>query len=450
MDTFITFLGRFHPLVVHLPIGILMLGFLMELVSGFKKYKMLESAIPFTLLMGSLSAIVAVAFGYLLSLKGDYDESLLWWHQWLGIGVAGLGFICYFLKIKASKRVALGSQALLMLMLSLTGHYGGQLTHGANYLTEFAPWNETPTTLPPPTSIDSAFVFQHLIQPILEKKCVSCHNAGKRKGDLRMDTPEQLLKGGEHGPVLLAGNLGKSELYRRITLPEEAEEFMPPDGKTPLTEEEIKLIAWWIEKTGHSFENRVGEEGALSEDVHEIIADKLNIGERLLASSGLSPLISAEKINHLSKLGIIVRPLSGNYEKIDVTLRKIPKNVNLSNHERLLLLEDIQSKIIWLNLSNQNIQDEDLSLLKPLTNLQRLRLDNNPISNAGVQSLALLHDLESLNLYGTDVNQEVLASLSTFPSLKKIYLWKTAINKADIEAFEAQTTDKQLIFGATN
>ena len=90
-----TFLGHLHPLMVHLPIGFLILAVLFELLSYFKKYGYLHSAVPFTLLLGFIASVVAGVFGYLLSLTGDYDLEKLNNHMIAGIAVAIISGLLY-------------------------------------------------------------------------------------------------------------------------------------------------------------------------------------------------------------------------------------------------------------------------------------------------------------------------------------------------------------------
>ncbi len=449
MDGLLTFFGRFHPLIVHLPIGMLMLAFLMEVVSYKDEYKKLEVAIPFALLLGSLSAAAAGFLGYLLSFSGDYDIDMLWWHQWLGIGVSIIGFICFYLKTKSTKRNAMVSQSLLMMFLSFTGHLGGNLTHGETYLTEYAPWTKKKEKLPPPTSVDSAFVFQHVIQPILERKCVSCHNDGKRKGELRMNTPENLLKGGKHGAILVAGKMEESEIYKRVNLSPNDEEFMPPDGKTPLSEEEVTLLGWWIENANHAFDKKVGDFEA-SKDIQSLISNKLNLDNKNISAAGANlPEISLDVINELSEIGFTIRSLMGNYQLVDVTLNDLPPNISATNKDRLDRLLVIKSQIVWLNLSDQAVKDEDLNFLKDLTSLQRLRMENNPITDKGIKHCETLKSLESLNLNKTQVTKEVLSSLALIPNLKSTYLWGTSVKKQNVKAFIEQYPDLNLVLGSS-
>ncbi|HCO83229.1 MAG TPA: hypothetical protein DIT95_06825, partial [Arenibacter sp.] len=82
---FILFLGRFHPLVVHLPIGFLIFAFVLELYGRWKRDFAVSMAIEFALLGGAISAAVASVLGYMLSLSGDYEQDMLDTHFWFGI-----------------------------------------------------------------------------------------------------------------------------------------------------------------------------------------------------------------------------------------------------------------------------------------------------------------------------------------------------------------------------
>jgi uncharacterized membrane protein len=95
-----TFFGRFHPLIVHLPIGFLVLAVFFSLVSLLKKYRSLRIAVPFSLFIGSLSAAFACITGYVLSFSGDYDTEVLHDHKWAGIFTAIISFVAYLISIR--------------------------------------------------------------------------------------------------------------------------------------------------------------------------------------------------------------------------------------------------------------------------------------------------------------------------------------------------------------
>ena len=80
-------LGRFHPLIVHLPVGMLILAFLMELASRTKRYAHLNTALPFVLQITILSALFAFLTGYVMPKEGDFQEELISQHFWSSIAL---------------------------------------------------------------------------------------------------------------------------------------------------------------------------------------------------------------------------------------------------------------------------------------------------------------------------------------------------------------------------
>ncbi len=82
------------------------------------------------------------------------------------------------------------------------------------------------------------------VKPLLENRCVDCHRGMKAKGGLRLDSAEFARKGGESGPVFVAGHAQASELIRRVTSSDDSE-VMPPKGNR-LTDAETSLLARWI------------------------------------------------------------------------------------------------------------------------------------------------------------------------------------------------------------
>jgi mono/diheme cytochrome c family protein len=83
------------------------------------------------------------------------------------------------------------------------------------------------------------------VQTILNDRCIDCHGEKKQKKGLRLDSPEWLMKGSKEGPVFIAGNPDKSDLYTLAALPADDEDRMPPKGKR-LTPEQLAVIKSWI------------------------------------------------------------------------------------------------------------------------------------------------------------------------------------------------------------
>lgn len=100
----------------------------------------------------------------------------------------------------------------------------------------------------PPAATQTGITFDKDIKPIFEKSCFKCHGPEKKKGDLRVDSLEATLKGGENGPNVVKGNSAKSTLVHAIARVTE-DEAMPPEGKgEPLTKEQIGLVRAWIDQ----------------------------------------------------------------------------------------------------------------------------------------------------------------------------------------------------------
>ena len=100
-----TFIGHLHPMVVHLPIGFFALAILFELLSYFKKFEQLKIAIPTTLLVGFITAVLSCIFGYILSLSGEYEFSEINNHKIAGIALAIASGLLFILTTDAVKNI---------------------------------------------------------------------------------------------------------------------------------------------------------------------------------------------------------------------------------------------------------------------------------------------------------------------------------------------------------
>ena len=432
------FLGRFHPLVVHLPIGFLLLAGLTEIISR-KRGINLNNAISLMLLSGAIAAVLAVILGWLLAGDGGYNESTLFWHRWVGVAVAALSLLAWLAKSEKLKTSSSAYQASLwglVVLIAISGHLGGNLTHGPNYLLEYAPepiaellggtQKEQVVLASDP---DSVQVFQHIIAPLLESNCLECHNTSKLKGDLNLESQETILAGGDNGEVIIAGNAHESEIFRRITLRPGNKKFMPPDGRTPLSYNEVKLIEWWL-NSGADFESSVLEAGVNPEmkfvlaQLYGLDTDPKSYVERAFVSAA-----DPENFTKLSEAGFYAQPIAANNNFVEVK-KKRTTDIDKSS---LSLIDNVKEQVTWLHVGGADLSDADLGFLQGMDNLTRLHLENNPISDEGIKVIQGMPHLESLNLYGTQVTKEVLETLKTLPSLKKVFLWQTNVSQEEAE-----------------
>jgi uncharacterized membrane protein len=278
------FVGRFHPLLVHLPIGMLVALAFLELAALMPRFKNANASAGFILAVAAPLAVVTAVCGWLLSLGGGYEENLLAWHKWLGIATAAGCVVTAILFQRGKIPVYRVSLFFTIVLLMVAGHLGGSLTHGSDYLTRYAPWPlkqilglDGGKTLPVISVKDASQlpVFAGVIAPIFESKCISCHGAEKSKGGLRLDSFAAVQKGGEDGVVLKPGDTAQSPLAQRISLPMDNDDHMPPAGKPQLTANEIALLKWWIQ--AGAVENKIVAELQPPPDILSILSVRQQI-----------------------------------------------------------------------------------------------------------------------------------------------------------------------------
>jgi hypothetical protein len=431
------FLGRFHVLLLHLPIGILLLAVALEVASRRARFAYLAPAVGAVWLLGGLAAIATAVLGYLHALEGGFSAAAVDAHRNAGISSAVLATITWLARARLAsvydKAWPVFSLAVVAALV-MTGHLGGTLTHGAEYLA---------MPRAKPKDVDSADLYRDVVAPAFEQRCSSCHNDGKRKGGLSLAHYETVMKGGEHGPVIVAGDEKHSDLVRRISLPPTDNDFMPHDGKTPLSAEQTAAIRWWVAKGAP----RTATIAALepSPDLRGSLATVLGLkspasGALELANGSASspsapvvdvPMPDAGVADALETKGFVVRAIAAGSPlvHIDYTANRPVTD------EDLAVLAKLSRQIYTLNLRNAGLSDAQLAILGRFENLVALRLELNPIGDAGLERLKPLHKLAYLNLYGTKVSDAGLATLATLPALRAVFLWQTTITSTALAEF---------------
>jgi uncharacterized membrane protein len=433
------FIGRFHPLLVHLPIGFLMIAYIMEIMGRTGKSRdHLKKAVPLVLGIGAISALFAAGTGYLLSQSGEYSADSVYWHQWTGIGTAVLATTTYLLRRGKYYIIVF---TLTQVAVIIAGHLGGQLTHGSDYLTENLPAflkNEATQVM---VSMNEAEIFPHVILPIFEKNCSSCHNESKMKGELVLTSYAELLKGGENGDITLENNAEGSDMIKRVHLPKDHDDAMPPEGKKRLTTEEIELLEFWID-TGLDNETKVTEI-AMDERMLGIIEDRLNIGSapRNAVYDKRIKAASEGDIEALTAIGFTITPIAKDSPLLQVAYFNRLDTLTKTETDEL---RKITKQAIWLDVSGANVQD--WSFLKDLNNLIRLHVKNTSISDTDF-SLIKGQNLEHLNLFGTGITTASMEKIKTLKKLKTLYVGKTSITKADLSGVNASNPELTIDVG---
>src|SRR5690606_8285219 len=196
-------------------------------------------------------------------------------------------------------------------------------------------------------------IFDHVIKPVLEKKCMSCHNESKAKGELIMLDSTLLEEGGKNGTPFVRGDPNESLMILRAHLPVDDKKHMPPKGKPQLTPEELELLTRWI-SAGAPFNKRVlaMEEG-----------DSL----RLIAEGWLAPATDGEPVFRFAAArDEDIESLQTDYRVIaPVAVRSPALAVNFFNRhvftpESLTELRKIDKQVVALDLNKIPVRDDYL------------------------------------------------------------------------------------------
>lgn len=269
----------------------------------------------------------------------------------------------------------------------------------------------------------SAVDFVKEVKPIFANTCYKCHGPEKHKGDLRLDQKKAIL---EAEKVIVPGKPEESELYKRITLPADHDDVMPPADKgKPLTKDQQELIKKWIAE-GANFGDWTADAGSptAAGDKHEPTEEKLP----------QVPAASEDALARLREAGALAMPLAANTNLLNVDFRAEAAN---TGDAQLALLRPVQEQIAWLGLGKTKVTDAGLDQIKGLKNLRKLHLENTGITDAGLVHLKGLAELQYLNIYGAKVTDAGLENLKGLKNLKKLYVWQTQVTDAGAKALKA-------------
>ncbi len=404
-----TFIAHLHPLLVHLPIGILLVFLLLEYLRRNEKYKLIAPINNILFFIGIAAAILSIITGLLNAEVSTYPDDDIFWHKWTAIGTT-LMYMIYFLlrnRIFHQPVYVFGFFILLFFSIAATGHLGGVLTHGENYLSfeEDDQQNIQPLQI---KNIQEARVYEDLVQYIFDKNCISCHGVQKQKGQLRLDDYQYVLTGGKSGKIIQSGDISKSEMIRRILLDESDDKHMPPKGKLPLRDFEVQILKWWVQ-SGASNLQHVGEFNPDSSTAKAIKQFHQTFSKQSTTIQVARPVIKevdAELLHQLQSIGCTVTPLSQqeNYYRI------VAYNMKDSINRIMEILQKIAPHVVELKLSFTNADNASLQYISKFVNLEKLWLDHTGVSVEGLKSITNLKNLKYLNLYKTNMeNQEIAA-----------------------------------------
>jgi mono/diheme cytochrome c family protein len=260
-------LGRFHLMVLHFPIALILMVPVFEVLGRIPEMNYLKPG-AFALLVCSVGfSAMACVLGFMLAVGEGDSGGLLVNHMWAGIAttvIMSTALIVREFHTESGRPFFFGLYSMLLaagvVTLTVGSHHGASLVHGDGFLFERLPVRGEEHS----SDVVNQSAYQVLIEPIFRQHCYSCHSAAKTKGGFRIDKRELMLKGGDSEFAgVIPGNADESEVYLRISTPPGEMGIMPPKERESLSEEQIALVQWWI-STGASATNTVEELAAIS------------------------------------------------------------------------------------------------------------------------------------------------------------------------------------------
>jgi len=446
----VAFLGEFHPLFLHLPIGALMLVFLMEaggIVTG-GRYK------PNTtlgLFFAGATSIFAVVFGYCLYLTGEFSGVTIEAHKRDGIIFSVLVLASFMLKytvdlrggIKVLKPIYLVVMAGSGVVMMMAGHHGGEITHGDPL--DKAPWMIEDEEEKDPAELADPVVYKDIVHPILVAKCITCHKESKKKGGLRMDTYAFLKEGGNEVDCLVPGDVKGSAMITYLHKPLEDDLHMPPKDKTQLTEEEKQILEWWV---------KIGAPETAKQSEVEVTPQIAKALESLLTPEEIAAIAKAKEEAEAKKASANKAKREALALGLETVNEKYAGSLNYVSQENtdlrfsvvsyrdkfgddnMEVVKLVAGDVAELDLAGSAVTDKGLAALASFTNVRSLKLSNTGVTDESLPVIAKLGKLEILNLYGTAVSDEGIKALHGKSGLMKVYLWNSKVTEAGAKELE--------------
>ncbi len=428
------FIGKLHPLLVHLPIGMIFVAISIEWIGSTGSHSSVRNASRYILSIAFVSAILSLISGYLLSLEEQNPSTSVDLHKWLAIITSIFLFLLILIWNYSTTQKFLHHSLLIILLIlvSVTGHFGGELTHGEGYLTLTNKKNNDFVSPPPAlTNIPNANIYADVTKYIIKEKCESCHGNDRQKGKLRLDNIESIFKGGKSGKVIDLDNYSNSELIKRIVIDQSDDHHMPPKKETQLTLNEVKIMEWWV--LNHCPTDKMFSSFVIDSTFKVTLQNYQN--DRNKKSNSIQLIrkdiaaITQEQKNKLEKNGLIVSQISTEDHHIRVTAF----NLEISIKNALLLLKEVTPQLIELKLGNIFLNDDDMDVISSFTSLEKLWIEHCQISDVGITKLGKLNNLIFLNISGNSITKKGMNILfQKNPMIKKIIAYDIAFNETEL------------------
>ena len=468
-----TFYGELHPVILHLPIGIFILVFIMEIV-GLLSFGKWKPQTQFPLFLGVVGAVLAVIFGCLLIQQGDQSMDEAIWHLWGSIAFTVVGTLAFLAKIWATRSGASSPIYGILLIASIalllwSSHIGGVMTHGTDPIETFNiamdGGNEPAKPKVVTTAPEDRLVYEEIIAPILHGKCYGCHAdadqnpLGKKKikGKFVMTSMEDIMKGGSSGePGVTPGDLENSTISWSIHLDIDEDEHMPPEDKDQLEAHEIAIIDWWIKegaKTGIALKD-MNAPAEITEGVAKLVPPEELLRQQAEAAAAETAEKAAEDARRaklVEAMAVVGKDFPNalryvSQESSDLTFTAVSMRKDFTDEgvEKLL---PVAQGLVDLEIGATAVGDSGVAHLVSMSRLRRLKLNETAVTDAALDTVGKLVDLEYLNLVSTAVTDEGIMKLEGLPKLRKLYLWQSKVTKEGAAALMEKLPECEINLG---
>lgn len=278
--------------------------------------------------------------------------------------------------------------------------------------------------------------FEEKIKPILEEKCYRCHDEEKVEGDLRLDSPEGILAGGEGGVIIVPGKPNESLMYVLTTYPKDDPDYMPQKGKG-LTRAQQGLLKAWIEEGAlfgagfvHTPKNKV--KSKFSDTDLDTSRKYMIMGD------------AVEIVAKLRNSGLLVDTVNHDASRFEVIYTYAERQSGTFDFDSLAPLKDSLKK---LTLARSEVRSVDLEPLKRLTSIEYMDLSRTKIDDSAMEYVSEMENLIYLNLRNTGVTDSGIQKLAKLRQLEKVYVWGSLVTPAGAKQLEKRLEGVSVILG---
>jgi soluble cytochrome b562/uncharacterized membrane protein len=437
---FLLFLGRFHPLVVHLPIAFVLLIPVFELPLPFLERPARRVTLAILVFSAIATLIGAIVLGWLLAYAGGFQGTLLMQHAWAAVITGTLLSMAALLWNRDFTRIAFTLASVAS--ISLTGHLGGELTHGTTYLSEYAP-EPIRSLIGAVSEKSDTTVYSAFIAPAFKRSCVQCHNSGTANGGLDLSSLKGLMKGGEEGPAIIPGKPAESLLIKRVCLAPDDRKSMPPAPKQPLTPAELSILRAWI-ASGAKADMELSDLSGLPPEGKNLVASRRRAlrpkpPEIADPTKSMPDILAAAK-----SAGVRIAPISANPRE-GLALQTFGQGTRFDD-SKFATITPAAPFLVEAGLADSGITDSSLEGISSFQSLRRVDLSRTAVTGSGVSKVLSLPSLEVLILTGTGIDDAWLQGSHPGASLRTLGLFQTKVTQPAVAAFQ-KTHSKLTVYG---